>query len=265
MTLTGVTHIHSTYSYDGKVELEKLRELFLAEGISFALMSEHTDALTNAEAMRFVAECKERSDESFLFIPGFEVPYLDAHILFFGAEYFVSQKADEEALRRWREVAPLCILAHPVRNNFLLDEAMREVIDGVEIWNQQYDGKRVPRPRSYRLLEKLRKERSGLIATGGLDLHRPEHLTYPRVQLEVDRLTPSNITNALRKGRFVFGQPNCTVRGKGEWTKAGSVSARLQSAVSIALVGLGKGVNRALASLGLRLPSGLVRSIRSHV
>jgi len=142
---------------------------------------------------------------------------------------------------------------------------MREVIDGVEIWNQQYDGKRAPRHRSYRLLHTLRKERAGLTATGGLDLHRPEHLTYPRVTLNCPTLSVGHIVKALQAGSYTFGNKKYTIHAKGEWPLAGTLSARLRSASSIAIIGLGKLTNKTLAAFGLKLPAGLVRSIRSRV
>jgi len=265
MRLTGVLHMHSTHSYDGKVSLATLKELLMAEGISFACMSEHTDELTPEGADAFVAECAALSDTQFCFIPGFEVPYKDAHILMLGCTEFYGQVADAAQLRAWREAAQLTLLAHPVRNRFLLDEPMRDVIDGVEIWNQQYDGKRAPRQRAYDLLAKLRTERTGLIATGGLDLHRPEHLTFPRVTLEASSCTQSALMKELQRGRFTFGNTHYTVPAKGEWARAGTLSVRMQSACSICVIGLGKRMNRALAALGLSFPKWLTRAIRSRV
>lgn len=257
--------MHSTHSYDGKVPLRELKEQLKTAGVSFACMSEHTDELTPETAAAFVAECRELSDESFVFVPGFEVPYRDAHILMLGCTSFVSQIADASQLRAWRAAAALAILAHPVRNRFLLDEVMREVIDGVEVWNQQYDGKRVLRPRAWKLLRVLRKERAGLIATGGLDLHRPEHLTYPRVTLRVAKLSEAAILDALKNGAFEFGTATCRVPAKGEWVGAGKLGLHIKSAVSIAVIGLGKTINGALAKTGLSLPRGLRRAIRARV
>ena len=187
MKYKGVLHIHSKHSYDGKVPLTELKKLFTEKGLSFACMTEHADTLTPKTAARFVAECRELSDESFVFVPGFEVPYKDAHILHIGATEFTSQFADKETLKVWREKTSLVVLAHPVRNKFIIDEVMEGCIDGVEIWNQQYEGKVMARPRSMKLLRELRNKKS-LIATGGLDLHRVEHMGSPITEIEASEL-----------------------------------------------------------------------------
>lgn len=265
MKITGVLHMHSTHSYDGKVSLTELKQLLVAEGISVACMSEHTDTLTEEAADAFVAECHALSDDSFLFIPGFEVPYQDAHILMFGCEEFLGRTANAQQLRAWREVAALVVLAHPVRNHFRLDEVMRDVVDGIEVWNQQYDGKRVPRVRSYELLTTLRKERARLIATGGLDLHRPEHLTFPRITLEVPSLRMDTVLTHIQSGAFdIVGRQVC-VPARMDWAGIDQVSTVVQSRLSIIIIKLGKLLNKTLAAYGLALPKGLVRSIRSRV
>lgn len=266
MNCTGVMHMHSTHSYDGKVPLRELKELLIAEGISFACMTEHTDALTEEKAAAFVSECRELSDDSFVFVPGFEVPYKDAHILMIGTTQFFGQvAADAAALRAAASAASLTILAHPVRNQFELDDAMREAIDGVEVWNQQYEGKRVPRPRSYHLLETLRKEKPRLLATGGLDLHRSEHLTFPRVHLECASLKETDITHALKCGSYTFGHHGLMLPAQGAWKDANSVYVHLRSQLSVLVIVLGKFVNKTLAALGISLPKRLTRSIRSRV
>ena len=258
-------HMHSTFSYDGKVSLEDLREQLIQVGVSFACMSEHTDELKSEQAAAFVAKCRELSGGGFIFVPGFEVPYREAHILMFGATDFLGQFADETELQAWRVITPLVILAHPIRNKFIVDKIMNDVIDGVEIWNQQYDGKRVPRTEAYALLERLRKDNPNLIATGGLDYHRREHLTYPRVSIELEALSESAIIAALKQGSFTFGDQSLQVHSHEPWADAYSTFNRLKSQSSIAVITAGKWVNKTLKSLGLSLPSSIKRSIRSRV
>ena len=172
MEIKGVAHVHSTYSYDGKENLSDLKAFLQKEGITFCFLSEHTDKLTIEEAQLFVQECKALSGSQFVFVPGFEVPYKDAHVLLLGTEAFLGQVADEHMLAQWAGRSALTILAHPVRNRFVVDQTLRSAIDGVEIWNQQYDGKLVPRPHSAQLLRSLQEQNEGLFALGGLDFHR---------------------------------------------------------------------------------------------
>lgn len=261
--------MHSTYSYDGKLSLAKLKELLVGEGISFACMTEHTDEMTAESAAAFVEECRALSDDSFVFVPGFEVPYLDPqvyHVLMVGASEFVGKCAhDASMLRDWASRASLVILPHPVRNKFIFDNTLLELAQGVEIWNQQYDGKRVPRTHSNTLLAGLRKEKPELLATGGLDFHRGEHLTFPRYILNLPELSELAILEALKKGNYTFGNSTHTIKASEAWEGANRMSVRVVSFCSTTIISLSKKINKALAALGLSFPKSLKRAIRSRV
>ena len=60
MSLRGVAHVHSTYSYDGCHRLADLAAFFRAERLDFVLMSEHNRGLTDERVAAFVAECAAR-------------------------------------------------------------------------------------------------------------------------------------------------------------------------------------------------------------
>ncbi len=263
MIYRGVIHVHSTHSYDGKVSLTELKAMLQSCGVSFACMTEHADKLTKEAATAFVAECQQLSDASFVFVPGFEVPYKDAHVLHIGATTFVASVAhNAETLAAWRREAPLVVLAHPVRNRFVVDEVLLRQLDGIEVWNQQYDGKRLPRTKSVALLTSLRRQKE-LIATGGIDLHRREHLGSPYTTLELPVLTTAAIVAALKAGQGRFGYEEFWFDAITPWVP--TWHARLQSVYACSVIVLGKGVNAVLAKLGLRLPKGLVRMIRARV
>ena len=262
MVLKGVMHVHSTHSYDGKVPLRELKELFVKEGLSFACMTEHSETLTSEAAAAFVTECRQLSDEHFIFIPGFEVPYKNAHVLHVGTTEFVCQFADAITLKEWREKASLVVLAHPVRNNFIVDEILEAQIDGVEIWNQQYEGKVTARPRSMQLLRTLRK-RKPLIATGGLDLHRKEHFGSPALFVTAAALSETSILSAIKDGLFSIGNVTTKIEAKADW--APSAAEKRKSFFAILTIESGKKVNAILANLGVSLPKSLKRAIRSRV
>jgi predicted metal-dependent phosphoesterase TrpH len=263
MEVTGVLHCHSRYSYDAKLSLAELRDLFLKNGIRFVCMTEHTDTLTPEVAQQFVADCAAHSDDAFLFIPGFEVPYRRAHILMIGMREFYGQYAkDADALREWTTRAPFVVLAHPVRNNFEVDSALLGEMHALEVWNQQYEGKRVPRVRSLALFETLRKEKPLLVATGGVDLHRTEHLGYPLVSVTVPALNENAILTVLKRGDFVVSSPQASFHGMGIVPRELVRAHRIQSHFSVAVIVLGKAVNALLARVGLKLPKSLARLVR---
>lgn len=257
--------MHSAYSYDGKESLQSLKDLFMQKGITFCCLTEHADELTLEAAQRFVQECRSLSGSQFVFIPGFEVPYKDAHILLIGTEVFMGQNADADLLRAWSQKAALTILAHPVRNKFKVDEGLEEMIDGVEIWNQQYEGKIVPRIRSARLLRNLQQKHQSMQATGGLDFHRKEHYGAPYYTLDVEHLAPEAILRALTEGAYTFGSDSIRVSSLGLWKGSDTSAHAILSALSIAVIVSGKKVNALLARFGLKLPTSLKQAIRSRV
>ena len=266
MMVQGIVHCHSTYSYDAKLSLRELRELFEANGVQFVCMTEHTDDLDPLRAAQFVAECKALSDETFLFIPGFEVPYRRAHILMVGMRNFLGNYASSlEVLRTWSSEASFVVLAHPVRNNFDVEDGLLEQIDALEVWNQQYEGKRVPRVRSLKLFGALKKKKSSLVATGGIDFHRKEHFSAPLVNLEVDVLSEDVIIEKLKAGAFTSLSPQATVYGTLPNVPELISKHRFESHRSGCIIVLGKFVNKVLASLGLSLPKSLKQLVRRKI
>ncbi len=266
MEIIGFLHSHSRYSYDAKLTLKELRDLCVSRGVQFVCMTEHTDEMTPESAQAFVEECNALSDDTFRFIPGFEVPYKHAHILMIGMRSFHARYApDSETLLPWTNEAKFVVLAHPVRNHFDVDPELLELIDALEVWNQQYEGKRVPRTRSLALLEELRKKKPSLLATGGVDFHRSEHFGAPFVTLNVDTMTEDSILEKLLLGAFVvhsshtrfFGSfPNAKEIRKAHW---------LESLVSVSIINLGKFVNKILAGVGISLPKSLKQLIRRRL
>jgi predicted metal-dependent phosphoesterase TrpH len=268
----GIIHCHSTYSYDAKLSLCELKELCQKNGISFVCMTEHTDELTSARAEEFIKECEALSDSSFLFIPGFEVPYKihgahdHAHILMIGTRTYHEQYAPTiEVLKHWTEDASFVILAHPVRNQFLVDDGLLSEIDALEVWNQQYEGKRVPRTRSLKLFEQLRKLKPELRATGGVDFHRKEHMGAPLVSLTLDSLSEASIIEKLKEGAYTFSSEQAMVYGTLPNVEELVKKHRFESFVSVSIIVLGKCVNKTLATFGLKLPKSLKEAIRKRL
>lgn len=262
MKLHGVTHIHSTYSYDGTMSLLEIKQACQERGLSFVCMTEHTDEMTPELFGKFVTECRELSDNDFLFVPGVEIPYGEAHILLIGCTKWVGQKAkDATSLLEASSVSAMTILAHPVRNHFKLDDTMLDVIDGVEVWNQQYDGKLVPRTRSVALLNELQQAHPELRATAGLDLHRIEHMGDPTMTIDIGTLSEPFVLHALTTGSYTFSKTGFS--GK----KAIKLSFRqkIQSLVSLGIIKAGKFINKQLAVLGISFPKKLKQFVRRFV
>jgi hypothetical protein len=170
-----------------------------------------------------------------------------------------------EVLRTWSSGASFVVLAHPVRNNFEVEDGLLEQIDALEVWNQQYEGKRVPRVRSLKLFGALKKKKSSLVATGGIDFHRKEHFSAPLVHLEVDALREDAIIEKLKAGAFTSVSPQAIVYGTLPNVQELIAQHRFESHLSVGIIVLGKFVNKVLASLGLSLPKSLKQLVRSRL
>ncbi len=270
MEIKGVLHAHSTYSYDAKMSLVELKALFMSQGIRFVCMTEHTDELTKERAMEFVRECEALSDSTFLFIPGFEVPYRvlgeHAHVLMIGMRSFYERYAPTiEILKQWTKEASFVVLAHPVRNAFRVDDGLLAEMDALEVWNQQYEGKLVPRVRSLKLLEKLKEKKPLLIATGGVDFHRKEHAGAPFISLSVDTFSESAILEKLKTGAFTITSPHALVYGSLPESQEVINKYRFQSHLSVCIIILGKTVNTFFSKFGIKLPKSLKQFVRKYI
>lgn len=266
MEIKGIIHAHSSYSYDGELSLTELRELATSRGFQFICMTEHTDELTKEKAEAFVRECDALSDSTFRFIPGFEVPFGRAHVLMVGMREFLGTYAESlNALRAWTMRAPFVILAHPVRNQFLVDNDLLSEIDALEVWNQQYEGKQVPRSRSLALFHALHAKKPTLVATGGVDLHRREHMGTPHVTLNVTELTEAQIFEKLTVGAFRVHSPRASLYGVLPNAEVLQKEHWWRSFCSVAIIVTGKKVNKTLAFFGLRFPSWLKQKIRQKI
>ena len=267
MEVVGMLHCHSTHSYDAKLSLRELKELFQKHGVQFVCMTEHADDLTKERTAAFVRECDALSDDTFRFIPGFEVPYRkETHVLMIGMrEFFGSYAPDSDALRVWTRRAPFVVLAHPVRNRFKVDEGLLGQLHGLEVWNQQYDGKRVPRVRSLKLFQRLKKKRRELVATGGIDFHRSEHMGAPLTHLDVDALTEDAILEKLKLGAFTIVGTHALMYGSCPNSAELITKHRCESHFSVSIIALGKTVNWILAIVGISLPKSLKERIRKKL
>lgn len=266
MEIKVLIHCHSKYSYDAKMSLAELKELCKVNGVQVVCMTEHTNQMTSEQAKLFVEECERLSDESFLFIPGFEVPYKRAHVLMIGARNFCGNFAQTGAeLALWGEVAQFVILAHPVRNNFDVDATLLAHIDALEVWNQQYEGKQVPRTQSLKLYADLKKKKEGLVAAGGVDFHRREHFGAPLVHLNIETFTEAAIIEKLKIGACTIVSEHAVVYGTLPNSTELIQKYRIQSFFSVTVIVLGKWVNKLLAVAGISLPKWLKQLVRQRV
>jgi len=265
MILRGVSHLHTKYSYDGTLSIRELRDFLIEKNIEFALLTEHSDFIEPNNAEKFIKDCHNLSDEKFTFIPGFEVPYRDAHILMIGVNHFVKNgKNSAEDLKKWKKHAEIAIWAHPHKNRYLLYDAIKAVIDGIEVWNSHYDGKRAPRMKVLNSLSGLRERGQEAVAFAGLDFHRKEHIGGPSIMVEAPN-SAKYILEELKKGEFVLKNEQITIRSDGAIMKGILPLVKVQSAYYIFVVTTLKRVSKFVAAMGLPIPQKLRHNIRKKL
>ncbi len=244
MKFSGILHVHSDYSYDGEVSLAELRARCEHIGVQFVCFTEHTENLSEERTRAFIQECRERSDATFLFIPGFEVPHANVHILKLGDT--------------------LSVIAHPHRSKFAFERSVYEQCIGAEIWNSQYDGKRFPRWTALRWFRAVARSHPEFRALAGIDLHRPSHLGGPQLRVSASALTEEHILGAIRNGDYRLVSRWCALDAQGRLFRPHPALALMGSMLDVGLVRCARLVSTAAKHLGLhRLP--WFRRIREYL
>lgn len=264
-SIRGYLHLHSCHSYDGKLSLQELKDKCLELGMSFAAITEHTDGLDGQAVQNLADECRSLSDDRFLFIPGFELPYKNCHVLLIGCDAPDLTLDPLDAIKHAKQQGSWIVLAHPHRNHFSIDEESSALLDGIEVWNQQYDGKHFPRPKALKMYESYRQVNKELLATAGLDFHRLSHLGGPYVKLSPDEFSLEAIVASLKTGKYEIERGNFRMDSHPELTGLKRMTIRLGSFFSTTLIGGGKSIGKWLHEHNLAMPKKLKEAIRKRL
>jgi hypothetical protein len=237
---SGIIHVHSTLSYDGKHTLAQLASFGRARGYSFMGMTEHSDTFDDAKMKVLVDECERLSDDEFLLIAGIEFSCEgNLHLIGLGIRHFTSVKDPIELARFIRAQGGLAVVSHPSRYGYEIPPALVGEIDGIEVWNASNDSRFVPDGRVMDLWRRLRQHNQALAAFGGQDLHRITRHRHVRLILggEDGGLTTEGILARLRAGNFIVSNrylriggdrpPGWARRGVMAWMWRGQAVARL--------------------------------------
>jgi PHP domain len=216
----GVFHVHSVFS-DGEESLERLVEIFLQSGMSFAAVSDHAEVFDEIRMEEYLRVCKSLSDSRFLVIPGLEFALHggNIHILGYGITRRVRFGSMEQLVDGIHEQGGLAVLAHPPAGSINIIGSIIAKIDGIEVWNGRYDGVHAPRADSFQLLRRVRRQNLKTAAYCGVDLHKlsqTRKLLYANVDAAM--LTRSDIVTALQAGRFTFHGGNIAIPSSGDLT-----------------------------------------------
>lgn len=201
--LKGVSHIHSTYSFDGKVKLSDVKTFFEEKGFDFVLMSEHIETLGVEEIRSFISECRSLSSERFLLVPGIEIHNLNLLILGIKDIDSGTDTRDMQALiKQFQAQNAIFTLCHPVTLHTGTLPQIVNLLKGIEVWNNKYDGKLAPRIKSLNLLDHLRAAKDQLVPMCGLDFHRRSDYTKVWMEVDIEERSEESVFRAFRSGDF---------------------------------------------------------------
>ncbi|HEX5385827.1 MAG TPA: PHP domain-containing protein [Gemmatimonadales bacterium] len=208
---TGILHVHSTYSHDGRDSIARLRALALTRGIGFVGLTDHAEDLDAQRFAELCRECREQSDSAVRIIPGLEFRFAGfrgLHLLAFGLREWIAPATPEEFVALARSRADFLALAHPKLCRAEPPRTVLTGVDAVEVWNAAYNTRYLPDPKAIALLRRIRRERTNVVGFAGLDQHDGSNDRQTRVVLDrpdaepLDELRAGRFTNEGRTMRF---------------------------------------------------------------
>ncbi len=251
----GVTHVHSTRSFDGQCSYAELRRLFQSQNLDFACITEHIETLDQAAINRIIDECRSHSDGDFLFVPGIEMDCYRVNFMGLAAGT-IDFTSDRTVFDSLRSLSRLCILAHPVKSRFTYADWILQAADGLEIWNTRHDGFHDLRPQNAQLYRRLLIDKPDAIKLAGIDLHAPGDYRALTMHLVIT----GDLTEATVLGQI---QQNRTqILKAGRPIDAVSLIARLAHRTRIRIMDRLQAVHRQMTDRGLAIPRPIKRIAR---
>jgi hypothetical protein len=224
MTIDCLLHVHSSFSYDSRMDLSDIVRTARGHGYRVVLMSEHNNKMTVEDMAAFVRRCDELSDDQLLVIPGLELAFdsNQVHLLAYGVRNYISSThagcTFKSLVEEVRQAGGLAVLAHPSHRRGIdrLAPDDCDVVDGIEVWNVKNGNRFVPTAADVRTLQRVRERGARPVAFAGVDWHHLVKFTPLVVRLETPEVTARSVLESLRSGRFVVRGGLARVPGTGE-------------------------------------------------
>ncbi|MBI5392776.1 hypothetical protein HZA96_02810 [Candidatus Woesearchaeota archaeon] len=223
MEFKGLLHVHSTYSRDGKYNIQQIREFY--KDYDFITITNHYE------------HCSERFDEIIseidiqnnkpnsigkkqLILFGFEYQYNYSHILFIGHKGTMPTNL-EKIKALIKEKKPLVILAHPQMKDFeLLKKSLIDSVDGFEVYNSLHTDKQCPAFHLLRKLKEMREKKSAMKAFFGEDFHNGVN-SDTAIYVTAEKLASTDIIQAMKNGDYYIKNRYFTYYPDGRFIYAG--------------------------------------------
>lgn len=232
--MEGVFHIHSNYSYDGKLSLKDLRDECEKRNFRFMVVTDHAEDFSADKVEKFIDDCEKISEKGFLAVPGLEFVIdkeREVHLLVVGLEKQRLQNGIDGILEGvWKdENHTLAVLAHPSRSGHYIPPGYDTKIHGIEVWNSAYNTRYLPDHKAIRLFSSLKRRNPRLMGFGGLDLHDRSGFRGLRIRMANECQTTLELLSDLKQGRFM-------IRG----SYLGMSSAPCYGFFGLSILGLGR-------------------------
>jgi hypothetical protein len=260
--VTGVLHIHSTYS-DGEFTIGELRDVYLSAGCRFACITDHADWFDEDRLAEYRRDCARYSDDRFQFIAGLEYSCDDRmHVLGYGTTAPIASTRPETVLARIAELGGVGVIAHPKDSAFAAIEEYDPPPAGIEVWNSKYDGRYAPRPGTFALVARLRARGRQVQAFYGQDLHWRRQYRGLFTLVDVDQVDRATVLTALGTGAFVGVKDALRLPADGALEPSLLASFERRHARSQRLRNVIKQAKRWADGFGMTVPNGVKAQLR---
>ena len=185
-------HIHSKYSYDSCMDIEKILEIAKKKGLSGISITDHNTIKGSLKAMETA-----KKKGGLLVIPGIEITtnYGDIIGLFINEE--IKSRNALEVIDIIKSQGGIASLAHPFKRNKAIDEELLLKIDAIEVFNS-----RCSRKVNQKAEELFRNSNIGI--TAGSDAHFYFEIGRGWIGLE-ECLNEEDVRKAILKRKLCYG------------------------------------------------------------
>lgn len=213
----GVFHIHSRYSYDGKMALSKIVNLAKSYKFDFMIITEHYEYLDENQLKIIEEKCNYLSSPGFVVIPGIEICCESKiHLLSVGKVIIYESTSLIENIKKTQECGNLAIIAHPPDDFLKRFPKANRWVNGLEVWNNKQDSRWSPKLRSLNLLFNSRRFNKLCFGYAGLDLHSRAQFGSPWIEINLKKLGRNEILASLKKGSFKISNGFLTLDSDGK-------------------------------------------------
>ena len=226
-------HVHSDWSYDGRLALEEVAALFARHRYDAVFMCEHDRGFSDERLQAYVAHCESASDSGALLVPGIEYADEDdrVHIPVWGEVPFLGEGVPTaQLLQAVAGYDGVSVFAHPRRRDAwqTVDRDWLGLCTGIEVWTRKWDGW-APNRRACEWAAEV-----GLVGMTALDLHGAHQMFPLAMELELEApLSVEACVDAFRsrRARAVIGTLPVAPLTRGSVAKLARATEKLRRPV----------------------------------